>query len=226
MNQIYLAIPLCWPYQLTGAFSKVLPLTQYPEICKEVLNGYSLKEISRAYKITPSSLASCFLLGLKCIIETKFRKGSMKSYSLRILSQPPKIFWLRNWADRNFLNFNKSKCKDLHLGWNNATMQAGADCLGSRSAEKDPGVLVNSRLNMRHQCALAAKANSIVGSISKSVSTMHRAASPPLCSALVKPLLEYGPVLGFPLLERHGHSRTCPTEGHQAAQGLQHMPLE
>lgn len=215
MNQIYLAIPLCWPYQLTGAFSEVLPLTQYPEICKEVLNGYSLKENSRVYKITPSSLVSCFLLGLKWITEAKFRKASMKSYLLRILSQPPKIFWLRN-----FLNFNKSKCKDLHLGRNNATMQAGADCLVSRSAEKHPRVLVNSRLNMRHQNTLAAKANSIVGSISKSVSTMHRAVSTPLCSALVKPLLEYGPVLGFPLLERHGHSRTCPTEGHQAAQGL------
>ena len=137
------------------------------------------------------------------------------------------MFCLRNWADGNLLNFNKSKYKDLHLRWNNATIQADADCLGSRSTEKDRGLLVDNKLNRSHLCALAAKkANSIVASISKSVSTMHRAVTLPLCSALVKPHLEYCPVLGSPLLERHGHSRTRPAECHQAAQGLQHMPFE
>ena len=63
------------------------------------------------------------------------------------------------WADRNLMKFNKEKCKVLHLGRNNPTHQymLGATQLESSLAEKDLGVLVDTKLNRRQQRALAAK---------------------------------------------------------------------
>jgi len=53
------------------------------------------------------------------------------------------------------------------------------------------GVLVDEKLNMTRQCALAAqKANCILGSIRNSVASSSREGILPLCSALVGPHLE------------------------------------
>ncbi|GAB0178657.1 hypothetical protein GRJ2_000331000 [Grus japonensis] len=68
-------------------------------------------------------------------------------------------------AVRNFMKFNKGKCKILHLWRNNSVHQyrLGANHLESSFAEKDLGVLVDSKLNMSQQCAPAAKnANGIL----------------------------------------------------------------
>ncbi|GAB0205897.1 mitochondrial enolase superfamily member 1 [Grus japonensis] len=92
------------------------------------------------------------------------------------------------------MKFNKGKYWDLHLGKNNPKHQyrLGADLLGSSSAEKDLGVLVDNKFSTSQQCALVAKkANEwYLGCIKKSVASRSRQVILPLYSALVRPHLE------------------------------------
>jgi len=98
---------------------------------------------------------------------------------------------LEKRACANLMRFHKAMRKVLHLGWTNACYQHRLRDEGieeTSPAEKDLWVLVDEKLGMSQQCALAAqKANCILGCITSSVASRSREGILPLYSALVRP---------------------------------------
>ncbi|GAB0187029.1 cAMP-dependent protein kinase inhibitor alpha [Grus japonensis] len=94
----------------------------------------------------------------------------------------------------NLMKFNKAKCKVLHMSQGNPkhNYRRGGEWIDSSPEEKDLGVLVDEKLNMTQQHALAAqKANCILGCIKRSMTSRSKEGILPLYSTLVRPHLEY-----------------------------------
>jgi len=128
------------------------------------------------------------------------------------------------------MRFNKAKYKVLQLGQGNPRYQYRMGDAGTESSpeEKDLGVLVDEKLDMRDQCALAAqKANRILGCIKKSIASRSRRVALPLYSALVETSLGIlGPALEPSAQDRHGLVEEGPEKAIRMIRGLKNISYE
>jgi len=95
---------------------------------------------------------------------------------------------LNKWVCVNLLRLIKAKCKVLHLGQGNPRYQyrLGDDEIESSPEKKDLAILVDEKLDLSHQYALAAqKASGVLGCMKRSMASRLREVILSLGSALV-----------------------------------------
>ncbi|KFM08809.1 Urea transporter 2, partial [Aptenodytes forsteri] len=164
-----LGLPLCtWPF----CFSALLFLlinSGNPAIYKIPLCKVTYPEANRIYYLRMKRRAS------ESRREEQKRKEQKPSGDSKTSTGGTPL--LEKWADKNLMKINKEKCKVLHLGRNNCMHQhmLGADHLEGSLAEKTLGVLVDTKLTMIQQRALAAEvANSFLGCIRRNIASRSR----------------------------------------------------
>ena len=116
------------------------------------------------------------------------------------------------------MGFNTDKCKVLHLGRKNQqhTCRLGNSFLVITEAEKDLGVIIDSKMNMGWQCGDAVrKANhTFVLHQQMHHKQVQGGDPPPLCGTGQATVGVLHPVLGATLHKGCGQHQEGPEEGH------------
>ena len=101
---------------------------------------------------------------------------------------------LGNWAVRNRMPFNVSKCKVLHLGKNNPkkTYKLTGKDIAETKEEKDLGIFVDNKFKPNLNCNKVFKsANSVIGLIRRSIINKSEEGMMILYKTLVRPKVDY-----------------------------------
>ena len=101
---------------------------------------------------------------------------------------------LSEWSQKWQLHFNTDKCKIMQLGNNNnrETYQMNGCILEHTVSEKDIGVYVQDNLKPSLHCTkIAAKANAMLGQLSRAVLYRDRQTFIRLYIIYIRPILEY-----------------------------------
>ena len=101
---------------------------------------------------------------------------------------------LVKWSEKWQMLFNFGKCKCLHIGPGNTSMnyEMGGTILSTTVKEKDLGVTMDANMKVSEQCRIAAsKANQVLGMIRRNITYKDKSLIVPLYKAIVRPHLEY-----------------------------------
>ena len=144
-----------------------------------------INDIDRAVEVTSSVLLK-FADDTKVgrVVENEGQREELQNTIDRLVE------WSTEWQ----MLFNSSKCHILHLGARNAGYQytMGGAALEEVEYEKDVGVMVHKSLKPSMQCSkAAARANGILGQLSRAVTYRDRDTFLKLYRVYVRPHLEY-----------------------------------
>ena len=101
---------------------------------------------------------------------------------------------LVKWSEKWQMLFNFGKCKCLHIGPGNTSMnyEMGGTILSTTVKEKDLGVTMDANMKVSEQCRIAAsKANQVLGMIRRNITYKDKCLIVPLYKAILRPHLEY-----------------------------------
>ena len=101
---------------------------------------------------------------------------------------------LVKWSEKWQMLFNFGKCKCLHIGPGNTSMnyEMGGTILSTTVKEKDLGVTMDANMKVSEHCRIAAsKANQVLGMIRRNITYKDKSLIVPLYKAIVRPHLEY-----------------------------------
>ncbi|RMC18031.1 hypothetical protein DUI87_04909 [Hirundo rustica rustica] len=132
---------------------------------------------------------------------------------------------LEAWVHTNFMDFNKEKCKVLHLGHGNLkhTYRLGREVTESSPEEKD---LVDEKLNLSRQCARTAqRAKRVLGCIQRNVASRAKEVILPSALLLRDPIWSSVYSSHVPREGGHGTVVASPEEGQEIDKRTGASPL-